>query len=390
MKRVSSGEIFEQTFGAKIDTFESFKRAIDGLGETTIGHYKQVLPAYFLYLGQNPDEVIAQRKLDIISKDFEENEHYERKTRAYIKKKVEAGLDVHSDISRIMGFFCNNAKKFALDIDNKKMKIPKSRKKNKFSPSISEVRKLYEVGDNRGKLIVAIMSQHGASPMDVSKMKIGTYPKNAWEYFEYSRHKTGEIWRGVSTPDVCELMRVYLETRGGKEGEPLFVGRVGVLDNGGVSDVVADLIKKAGFDDIKGFVPICLRDFTEDALTYPDINVKDKETLMGRTADVQHVYGGEKRMKERLIEAMQSTYQRIKLTNYVIVASQDGYSAEDKAFVDRVLANRAKLEESMARSDKIIEMYEKGVLVHIDDIAAKLAEKGLIVMQAPTAQQGGA
>lgn len=185
-------------------------------------------------------------------------------------------------------------------------------------------------------------------------------------------------------------MRVYLETRGGKEGEPLFVGRVGVLDNGGVSDVVADLIKKAGFDDIKGFVPICLRDFTEDALTYPDINVKDKETLMGRTADVQHVYGGEKRMKERLIEAMQSTYQRIKLTNYVIVASQDGYSAEDKAFVDRVLANRAKLEESMARSDKIIEMYEKGVLVHIDDIAAKLAEKGLIVMQAPTAQQGGA
>lgn len=52
---------FEQRFGKPIDEFTSFKIATETLSPKSVENYHKVLPAYFLFLDEDPDTVIAHR-----------------------------------------------------------------------------------------------------------------------------------------------------------------------------------------------------------------------------------------------------------------------------------------------------------------------------------------
>ncbi len=337
----SSRDLFIKTFGKPIEEYDSFKRATLGMSDLTMKAVRRFWPYYFLYLNQTPDQVIAQRKKDLMSDD-DACERYEKLTVAFIKQeqKTLAGKTVACHLARIQGFFTNNGKRLSLDMP--KMRINKARKIRKYSPSVEEVRTVFNRADSkRDRFIVALMAQNGPAPVDVSLLCVGDYPLEAWQYFERSRSKTGQVWRGVSTPDVCECLKEYLIVRGKTmAGERLLVGREGALDHKAVSQVVHDLIVKAGFGEIVGFKPTSLRDFFEDSLSDAEIYRKTKETLMGHgVGDIEQEYGGYKKMVERLVEAAKKVYPLICLNEVNLKSQTPIYSPEQYKKIDQLLEN---------------------------------------------------
>jgi integrase len=304
--------LFIQKFGKPIEDFDAVKRAVEPLKEVTRRNYYRVLPSYFLYLDQNPDQVIEQRRKDIGSENYEEAERYERKTHAYaqmmLDEKHYTGRGVQGIVGRIQGFFANNSRRYSLDM--RRLKLPKARKFQKYSPTNEEIRHLYTVADSaRDRLIISLMYQNGLSPVDVSLLKVGDLPQIEWAYYEKSRSKTGEIWRGIITADILYELKTYLEIRGNPEkSEPLFTGTRGSLDNQAISGIVSELIEKSGLDGNSGLKPTSLRDAFEDVLVEANVNQKIKEALMGHCSGIEHEYGGQNKLVIIVTEAMKKAY----------------------------------------------------------------------------------
>ena len=346
-KKPTARQTFQQKFGKPIEQYDSVKRAVESIRRVTAENYFRVLPGYFLFLNENPDQVIANRRKDIGSENYEQAENFERKTMAYAKillGKGQSGRGVSGTIGRIMGFFANNSRRYALDM--RRLKLPKVRKFQKYSPSNEELRHLYLMADNsRDRLIVALMYQNGLSPIDVSLLNVGDLPLEPWSYYEKSRSKTGEIFRQVTTPDISYELKAYLKIRGNPSKEkPLFVGRQGPLDNQAISAILSELIEKSGLGGNDGFKPTSLRDGLEDALVSANVSHKLKETLMGHVSDIEHQYGGQNVLVVNVVEAMRKTYPFITLNGLSRMSTEQGVS---RAEFEAVKAESELLKETL-------------------------------------------
>ncbi len=373
--KATCGYKFSQRFGKPLEEFSSFKIATESLRPKTIRNYKNTLPYFFLFVDEDPDTVIANRKKDIVSADATESERYERKTILYAKSLTErglAGFAVSGYVSRIQGFFVNNGKRLSLDLH--KLRVSKARKRKKYSPSNEDVRLLFSKADSAlHRLIVALMYQNGPAPKDASLLTCGDYPREPWVYFERSRSKTGEVWRSISTPDVCNCLNAYLAVRGRFElSDPLFVGREGPLDSVGLSQVIHELIMKCPeLRGIPGLKPTSLRDAFEDALVDAEIYQKIKEALMAHNSGIEKEYGGYNKMVSKMVEAMKKTYPLICLTEVPCPAGLEGFSAEDVA----VMKDLIKRKEAIVR---VFDLLDRGELVNINDssLPARLKSMG--------------
>ena len=333
---------FQQKFGKPIEEYDSVKRAVEPVREVTRQGYYRTLPKYFLFLNETPDQVIEQRRQDIGDKNYEQAENYERKTVAFANTllvKGQSGRGVQGVIGRIQGFFANNSRRYSLDM--RRLKLPKARKVQKYSPTNEELRHLYTIADSsRDRLIVALMYQNGLAPVDVSLLNVGDLPTEEWAYYEKSRSKTGEIWRGVVTPDIAYELKTYLKIRRDPpKEEPLCVGRQGPLDNQAISGIISDLITKSGLNGNAGFKPTSLRDALEDALVEANINHKIKECLMGHVSDIEHEYGGANRLKINIVEAMKKAYPHLTLNGLTRVSTESQVSKEEFESVQLELEN---------------------------------------------------
>lgn len=320
--------------------------------------------------------MIKNRRAHIASANPEMEQYYERKTKAFIntmKERDMAGRGINSIVGRIQGFYTNNSKRYSLDLG--RLRLPKARKTIKFSPDNAQVRELLSFADQRGRLIVTLFAHTGAAPVDISELKRGDLPLEPWVYHEKNRSKTQEVWRFVTTPDLVVELKAYLKMLGpGEASDLLFRSREGYLDSGGVSRVISDLIGKAGYGEIEGFSAKSFRDAFEDALVDANINHKVKESLMAHASGIEHQYGSQKKMEERLIEAMKQVYPFICLNDVLKnPAELAGFSVEDIEFIQML----------RKRKDKILpvfDMLEAGELVNINDpeLPKKLRDKGLI------------
>ena len=341
-------KLFSDKFGTPLEDFESYKRAVESLSKSTKSSMQRTLSRYFVFLGETPDQVIANRQKDLASLDATENERYERKTKLYIKSLEEkglAGFTISAHAGRIQGFFSNNGRRLSLDLH--KLKISKARKTRKYSPSNTEVRLLIAKADSaRDKLLVALMYHTGLNPIDVSGLKVGDLPQEPFGYFERSRSKTGEVMRGVVSPDVADGLKAFLTVRGetGKN-EPLFIGRQGPLDSQAISDILAGLIHKAGFSDVEGFKPTALRDAFEDCLVDANLNHKVKEAFMGHVSDIEAMYGGHNRMIARMVEAYKTAYPFLSLSDNAVRGVEGFTMAELKELKQMLESFRKKGKE---------------------------------------------
>jgi integrase len=345
----STRTLFEQHFGRRIEDYDAIKRAVSSVGEVSKQNYYRGLPSYFLFLNQDPDEVIKQRTKDIVSNDPLAVDRYDNKTKEYARQLADKGLagrGINSTIGRIQGFYSNNSKRLRLDLG--RMKISKARKVQKYSPTNEEVRALYNRADcSRDRLIVALMYQNGLAPIDVSSLRVGDLPTQEWSYYEKSRSKTGEIWRGVVTPDIVVDLKSYLLVRGERPDNQLFYGREGVLNAGSITQIITGLIEKAGLGGQVGFKPTSLRDAFEDALVEGDINHKTKEGLMGHSGSIESEYGGANRLRVVCVEAVKKIYRLITLNGYAAVERQ---KADLLEVVNSLISRIERLEKRLEKS----------------------------------------
>lgn len=360
-QKPTSRRLFQQKFGKPIEEYDSVKRSVESLREVTRQNYYQVLPGYFLFLNEDPDQVIEQRRKDIGSQNYVEAENYERKTMAYANKQLlkgHSGRGVHGVTGRIQGFFANNSRRYSLDM--RRLKLPKARKVQKYSPTNEELRHLYTIADcSRDRLIVALMYQNGLSPIDVSLLNVGDLPSEEWAYYEKSRSKTGEIFRSVVTPDIAYELKTTLKIRGNPSKDaPLFIGRQGPLDNQAISGIITELIEKAGLGGNDGFKPTSLRDALEDALVEANVNHKIKEALMGHVSGIEHEYGGQNKLVINVVEAMKKAYPLLTLNGLTRVSVEHQVSREELEAVKTENADlKARIggvEQKLANVEKMI------------------------------------
>jgi integrase len=348
---------FREKFGKPIEEYDSIKRAVESIRDVTRQSYLRSLPGYFLFLNENPDQVIEKRRKDIGSENYEQAENYERKTMAFantLLSKGHSGRGVQGIIGRIQGFFANNSRRYSLDM--RRLKLPKARKVQKYSPSNEELRHLYTIADcSRDRLIVALMYQNGLAPVDVSLLNVGDLPTEEWTYYEKSRSKTGEIFRSVVTPDIAYELKTYLKIRGNtSKGEPLFVGRQGPLDNQAISGIISELIEKSGLGGNNGFKPTSLRDALEDALVEANVNHKIKEALMGHVSDIEHEYGGQNKLIINVVEAMKKAYPLLTLNGLTRVSTEHQVSKEEFAkLTDEIVELKARLVQIEEDRDRL-------------------------------------
>jgi len=341
----SANYLFEQKFGKPFEEFITVQNATETLSKGTKGNYRKNLPEFFLWLGENPDQVIANRKIQIKADD-ETADYYERKVRAYkkyLEDKNQTGRSIAGKIGRIQGFFKNNSKKFSLDLGS--MKYSKARKVEKYSPDNAMCREIYSFCESpRDRLIVALAFQNGLAPVDIAENDYSNFPTEPFKYYQGCREKTGEIWHGVTTPEIAQEFVAYTKIRGDAfknklNPEPLFKGREGFLDSAGISQILSTLIKKAGYDDVAGFSPKSFRDGFEDAMVDAEIPGKVKEAMIGHVSDIEHQYGGQNRLAPRMEECMQKAYKFLMLTE---VVTGNGKSAQKISDLDNAVVESQK------------------------------------------------
>jgi integrase len=372
-KKPTSRKQFHQKFEKPIEEYDSIKRAVESVRDSTRMNYYRVLPSYFLFLNENPDQVIEQRRKDIGNENYEQAENYERKTMAFantLLSKGHSGRGVQGVIGRIQGFFANNSRRYSLDM--RRLKLPKARKVQKYSPSNEEVRHLCTIADSsRDKLIIALMYQNGLSPVDVSLLKVGDLPKTEWSYYEKSRSKTGEIWRGIITPDIAYELKTYLTIRGNPTNdEPLFAGSRGPLDNQAISGILSDLIDKSGLNGNSGFKPSSLRDAFEDALVDANVHHKTKECLMGHVSSIEHEYGGQNKIIAVVTEAMKKAYPFLTLNGLTRISSEQQVSKEEFEVMKKRLEEEQQLRQKIESTVAALEAQNKGITASLDFIKA--------------------
>ncbi|MDR0470708.1 MAG: hypothetical protein LBH79_03135 [Nitrososphaerota archaeon] len=333
---------FTEKFGRPLEEYQSVRNATETLNKTTIHSYKSALSQFFLWIGEDPDTAIANRKTQLKADD-ETADHYERKVRAYkkmLEDKGETGRCIAGKIGRISGFFANNSKRFSLNLGT--MKYNQKRKVPKYSPDNTLMRQLYSFADcARDRLIIALAYQNGLAPVDVASIICGEIPPDPFKYYQSSRAKNGVVYHAVTTPEIVQEYQAYRNLHSEiKDGEPLFRSREkNELDGAGVSQILSNLIIKAGFDDIAGFYPKSLRDGFEDALVDADLPSKVKEAMMGHSGGIEHEYGGQKRLEARLEEAMQKAYSKLILTE---VVTTNGKSAQKIVDLDNAVIESQK------------------------------------------------
>ena len=338
----SNHKKFIEKYGQPLEQYQTIKNATETLNKSTINSYRSELSTFFVWLNENPDQIIANRKQHI-KNDDENIDYYERKVKAYkkmLEDKGETGRCIAGKISRICGFFKNNSNRYTLNLGG--MKYNQKRKVPKYSPTNTEIRQLYNFADSaRDRLMVALAYQNGLSPADVANLTCGTIPFEPFKYYQSSRSKTGVIYHAVSTPEIVQEYQAYRLIHSEiKDGEPLFLSREkNSIDNAGISQILTGLIAKAGYSDVAGFYPKSLRDGFEDALVDAELPQKVKEAMMGHSGGIEHEYGGQKRLEQRLEEAMQKAYKFLVLTE---VVTSNGKSAQKIADLDNAVVESQK------------------------------------------------
>ena len=310
----SKRDQFRQKFGQLIEHYETFKNATAGLCHTSINNYSDILPEFFLYLNETPNQTITNRIEDYKSLDIIRANNYERKVKQYLKNKKDQGLSIASIASPIRGFFSNNSHLLQLHLG--RFKISKTRKHKKYSPTQQEVNKLYNYAKTtQNKLLIALAYQNGLVPQDLANLKIGEYPTEPWQCYRKIRQKSGSPWYGVSTPEICQHMENHLKKRDGNTGEPLFLNyHKKPLNAISIRQRIKKIINQAGYNTIPQFTPKCLRDGFADALLDIELYIFVEEAMMGHALGLEHQYGSEHKLIQRVTRTMHKLYPFIQLT----------------------------------------------------------------------------
>lgn len=202
-----------------IREYESMKRALTGLADSTIESYLTVMPAFCQFVGKDPDQIIAERREQLRSDDEGIARTYERAVVRFYehqKKHMSESAAYRYAASTVRGFFGRNY--VGLKFRRGDMRAPKT-EKHDYIPTVGEVKEICDAADIRDKAVIIMALQTGMAPVDLVGLKrpdfervleSGEFPQSlGW----LQRNKSREEFHPFLFRDSAVALKRYLLTR---------------------------------------------------------------------------------------------------------------------------------------------------------------------------------
>ena len=255
-----------------IREYESMRRALTGLADSTVESYLTVIPAFCQFVGKDPDQIIAERREQLKNDDEGVARTYELivvRFYEHQKKKMSESAAYRYAASTVRGFFSRNY--VGLKFRRGDMRTPKT-EKHDYIPTVGEVKEICDAADVRDRAMIITALQTGMAPVDLVGLKRPDFER-ALESDEFpqslgwlQRNKSREDFHPFLFRDSAVALKRYLQKRKNnlekvnserrrkgqepKEDSPfLFVDRLGEpLSERNVNDAFTKAAKRTGIE----------------------------------------------------------------------------------------------------------------------------------------------
>lgn len=139
----------------------------------TYKSYRRGLELFLEWCGKDADTVLAERRQDILSENFEDKKRFDREIEIFYKWELEQGYALTSARTNTLGiiqFF----RYFGMPM-NPTIPMPPPTTKT-FIPSIEILRRLFQIGSVRAKVILSLGSDLSWRISDFIKLKKSDIP----------------------------------------------------------------------------------------------------------------------------------------------------------------------------------------------------------------------
>jgi len=220
--------------------------------KSTWKSYKRGLELFFEWIGKDSDQVLAERKEDILSENFERHKNFDRQVEFFYKWQLEKGYALSSARTNTLGpiqFF----RYFGMPISPDIPSPPKSTKT--YIPKIEEFRGMFNISDLRERVILSLGLDLAWRVGDFIQLKVEDLPDLEQETpipIQKVTEKENEISATFLSSETVALLKSYLPTLKAKNPYLFQTNGKGRLDNDTVNLILKGLVKKAKVKIPKG------------------------------------------------------------------------------------------------------------------------------------------
>jgi len=321
--------------------------------------YQQVLKDFTEWLGETPDQILKQRKLDLKADDPRDQRRYEIKLKAFVSFLQEKGYAISSvqvAYAAIRSFFETNF----MPLQMRKGDYPTGESLGHRAATKDEIKKLCEKISLRTKTLIFFLKDSGLRIGDVSRLKYGDISKQLESGESYIQinlitRKNKTVAKTFIGPETVQLLKKYMEQR--KKGtrnvkveeishdSPLFRQRetFGAISRSGLSSLLGHHIIRIGLE--KEISAHSFRKFFQTQLEAGGVHPNWVQQMMGhKLSGVEGSYSRPTEQQLRDVYVRAYNFLRI---NPVLVTSEEIKSLE------------TRLEESRQRTDALVHENEQ-------------------------------
>ncbi len=215
----------------------------------TYKSYKRGLTLFEEYYGKSTDKALEERRLDVASKDFAQNQRFVREVEKFHSWLLDKGYSINTARTMCLGImqlFRYYGVPIVLPPQSKVSKTTITTKT--YIPKIEELRRMFQVADLRGKVILSMGLDLAWRISDFLKIKKENIPDLNQETpikFEGITQKEDVISSTFLSNETIELLKAYVPTLP-KENPYLFPsnGKKHVKDEA-INNILKKYLKKA-------------------------------------------------------------------------------------------------------------------------------------------------
>ncbi len=277
--------------------------------------YRRSLDLFEEYYGKNLDTILAERKTDVTSEDFERTKRFDREIEKFHKWMLERGYSINSargNTIGIMQFF----KFYGMPVNPQA--FPTHLTTKTYIPPIEELRRLFNVADLRARTILSLGLDLAWRVSDFSPLKKSDIPdlnQSTPIPLEKITQKESVISSTFISRESAELLKAYVPTLPKENSYLLPSGSNNHLDDESINKILKKLCLKAKLKipENKRFTFHSLRKRFLSTCYNLGINPDIAKLLVGKSiGKSMETYLGDVKLKSAFIEVRE---QALSLSN---------------------------------------------------------------------------
>lgn len=319
---------------------EFLKYYREAKSKATYKSYKRGLALFEEFYGKSTDEAFEERRQDVASGDFQRNKRFSREIEKFHKWMLKEGYSINSARTNTLGimqFF----RYYGMPITD--VTFPTVITTKTFIPSIEILRRCFQIGSLRAKVILSLGLDLSWRVSDFIKLKKTDIPDLNQPTpipIEKITQKESVISSTFISSETVELLKAYIPTLP-KENPYLFPSnRHKHLDDESVNKILKKLVKKAKIKipQNKRFTFHSLRKRFLSTCYNHNIDNEVAKLLVGKSiGKSMETYLGDVKLKNSFIEVRE---QNLSLSNGTIKSTMEAKDVEIAKLKQKIKALR--------------------------------------------------